>query len=400
MQSKLRASQPVFFLPFRAPRNFGVPTTSQLDNSPRQTSTPKIVSYFRKVNHHVTLTKMCRTFTFYHLCGHIHHNHTIPCSSPVPFTSSPPASHAPSPTYPDTKILSPSPSCVDVVNEPHHYPTLCNSCKAVGLVSDWFAKSPHARTEAILEWRKREITNLSALRSRARASSIPNANAPDILGTRDVAKDADGEEAEAMPFLKAEEPYSHSRSESEGRNEAEAEEWIHSTAEGWIRSSSSASSTRTVLRIDSPDSLSSAISPSTSPSSTPFPDESSSPLSSSEKDRSTWPQWLLDEANAPTDPHNQPSPSPASQTLIHQSAGPTPAPAPAPAPASAVKTKTRNLKPTIAETKTIPKTKTKNAKSRLPLPAAPVVVAKKNEKKEEKRSLLPLPKPAFRLGTR
>lgn len=97
---------------------------------------------------------MCRVLTFHHFCGHVHSTHTLSCTSSTPFMSSPPACH--SPPYPSMNrtILSPTPPCADTAQEPHLYPTLCDTCKKTGIISEWFAKEPAARIEAILEWRK------------------------------------------------------------------------------------------------------------------------------------------------------------------------------------------------------------------------------------------------------
>ncbi|ERF75425.1 hypothetical protein EPUS_00218 [Endocarpon pusillum Z07020] len=344
---------------------------------------------------------MCRTFTFYHLCGHIHHNHTISCPSPVPFTSSPPPSHSPSPPHPDIRILSPSPSCAIVVNEPHHYPTLCNSCKAVGIISDWFAKSPHARIEAIMEWRKREDGNLS----RTRASSTPPANALHVLDLGDASRGPvadDGEELEEMPLIEPEGLCSNSNREGE----SEGEKWIQSNAEGWIRSASSASSARTVLRVDSSVSVSSTLSLGRS--------QPSSSSSEEAQDRSKWPQWLLEQSiSTITDLQNDAT-ALADWASSQTSIGPStrapargrapPAPAPAPVPVASVSTNPRNAATTrISHTTTDLKMntdKSQGARSRLPVPTAPAATVAKGKETEKRRSLLPVPRAVSQVGKR
>jgi hypothetical protein len=138
---------------------------------------------------------MCRVFTFHHFCGHVHSTHTLPCPSPTAFTSSPPACHSPSNPDSDSKVLSPSPSCADTTQEPHLYPTLCATCKEIGIISDWFACEPSKRFEAIMEWRKLDGRESG----RKRTWSTPDAGEA-ARDTENCAKDA-SEVLEEMPFI-------------------------------------------------------------------------------------------------------------------------------------------------------------------------------------------------------
>lgn len=146
---------------------------------------------------------MCRVFTFHHLCGHIHSTRVLPCPSPTPYTSASPACHALLAPDPGSRILAPSPSCADTTQNPHLYPTLCDSCKEIGVISEWFEKTPGARFEAIMEWRRADGRECDR-KGRSRSNSHSAGSAALADGKYRV-QDAALEqklELESLPFIR------------------------------------------------------------------------------------------------------------------------------------------------------------------------------------------------------
>jgi hypothetical protein len=328
---------------------------------------------------------MCRTFTFYHLCGHVHHNHTIPCPSPIPFMSSPPSWHSSTNHSHDRKVISPSPSCVDTAQEPHHYPTLCNACKKIGIISEFFTKKPYARREAVMEWRKVEGKSNSRPRSlsdsKSDAMKITNYQAPGGV-----------EREEDMPFIQPTDVQSHDlrRSRSESNVNAATVTHVGSPIAPKVPSWP-------------PKKASSNYLEALPPSSSPLPDwllaESKTeltPATTSTTTADAAANAAADKAAADNflgiDPH---TPSSTSSPCPSPSHAESPAPSARSSPTS---TDTEiDVKATIhSATLRVNRMAALNQtmKSRLPLPVSPVspVLGKEKERQKKKGSLLPLPK--------
>ncbi len=245
--------------------------------------------------------KMCRIFTFHHLCGHVHSSNTISCPSPVPFTSPRPACHSPLTPHPDTRILSPSPPCAETAYEPHVYPTLCNSCKKIGIISEWFAKEPSARIEAIMGWRQQEGREVV----RGKAFSAPRASAAGGMGNE--SGDSTGE-VEEMPFIQPDDARSHSEAGSRSQS----------------RSNSKASTATTVIHLDPCSRSSSPIANTTSNSNSSPPSPSPSPKTPASASASASPISSNHDSPpttrlpSPSTPQNHSSPTDKVSTLFHR----------------------------------------------------------------------------------
>jgi hypothetical protein len=299
---------------------------------------------------------MCRVFTFYHLCGHVHGTRIIPCPSPIPFTSSPPACHSAHFLDPDSKTVSPFPSCANTTQEPHHYPTLCESCKNIGIISDWFAMQPGARRETVMEWRKQEARD--APRPRARSSS--NADAADLLGNGGASSEKGSGEIVFTP------PYSlrfnntrlsRSRSKSSG-SAVSAKTFIH--LDSPAASALSTSPPSTICSADSP-----ASSPPTSPSLSPAP-----PFSWPAKAPSTTRSAALPNLHL-TVPPGWSSPRSSSTSLSRPSARYPSSSSSTPPPLTAFRTDVKTTMRKASQLATRMAALNRTMKSRLPVPVSP-----------------------------